>query len=66
MFTEEGKWVKTSPYGNYLTDSVTKEADRQREIGKNGNRTNNGRHKRPRQTVSAYTTRTPFYKTLPK
>ena len=66
MFTKDGKWVKTSPWGNYLTDSVTKEADRQRDIGKNGNRTNNAKHKKPRMVLSSNFTKVPFYKYLPK
>lgn len=33
----QGKWVKTSPYGDWQ-DQPTRLADKQREIGKNGNR----------------------------
>ena len=40
MLTKGKKWVKSSPWGNYLEDNITKEADKRREIGKNGKRNN--------------------------
>ena len=61
MFKENGEWVKTSPWGNYLTDSTERENDRQREIGKNSNHVNNKKHKKPRQVNSVSVHKTPFY-----
>lgn len=61
MFTKNGEWVKTSPWGNYLKDSTSKQVDRQREIGTNGTRTNNKKHKKPKRTLSVAVHKQPFY-----
>lgn len=61
MLTKGKKWVKSSPWGNYLEDNTTKEADKRREIGKNGTRNNNKRHKRSCRSLSVAIHNQPFY-----
>lgn len=61
MAVKEKQWAKTSPWGDYLKDSTSKEADKRREIGANGTRNNNKRHKKPRKTQSVKIHTQPFY-----